>query len=73
MEDLLVHNFEIQSHTGPYSVEFIENITDNKLLQNLGTHYLIDKNVFMKMSQEEHLQLGMRQILLVDADEKTKG
>lgn len=72
MEDLLVHNFEIQSHTGPYSVEFVENITDDKLLQNLGTHYLIDKNVFMKMGQAEHLQLGMRQILLVDADEKTK-
>lgn len=45
MEDLLVRNFEIISHKGPYKVEFDNNLLQSNLIWELGTHYIIDQNV----------------------------
>lgn len=49
MEALLVRDFSIQSHKGEYTVEFVD--VDNSLLQTLGTHYIIDKNVLQHVGE----------------------
>jgi len=43
-EDLLVLDFTVNSHKGPYKVKFVE--ADVDALKKLGTHFLVDKNVF---------------------------
>jgi 3-dehydroquinate synthase len=51
MEDLLVHNFSIHSHKGPYGVTF-----DNKLtvefVRSLGTHFIVDMNAIPALGSD---------------------
>ena len=72
MEDLLVHNFEIKSHTGSYQVIFDNNLLDSNTIENLGTHYIIDRNVFKLFSNEMLLALSRKEVVLIDATEETK-
>ena len=37
-------DFTVNSHKGPYKVKFVE--ADVDALKKLGTHFLVDKNVF---------------------------
>lgn len=67
-----MHNFEIQSHKGAYSVEFDNNLFDSDRLETLGTHYIIDKNVFPSLAKKFSLSMRDKHLLLVDATEETK-
>jgi 3-dehydroquinate synthase len=44
MEDLLVLDFTVNSHKGPYNIKFVA--AEVNALKELGTHFLVDKNVF---------------------------
>jgi 3-dehydroquinate synthase len=66
MEDLLVRNFEIQSHSGSYQVVFDDQLIDSNSLYSLGTHYIIDRNVF------ELLGTVDKPYVLIDANEENK-
>jgi 3-dehydroquinate synthase len=72
MEALLVHNFEIQSHTGPYKVIFDNDLLNNHKIENLGTHYIIDRNVFKLFSDSMIMALNSKEVVLIDATEETK-
>ena len=67
MVDLLVDNFSIQSHAGAYSVEFNSKLTGSAELANLGTHYVIDANVFDMCGP-----INTKNIVIIDANETTK-
>lgn len=67
-----MHNFQIKSHSGTYSVEFNNSLIGSELLNNLGTHYIIDKNVFPHLGESFHRSISTKQILLIDATEETK-
>ena len=72
MEDLLVHNFEIQSHNGPYKVIFDNTLVGGDKLANLGTHYLIDKNVFATMDDKFILNMAGKNVVFINATEEAK-
>jgi 3-dehydroquinate synthase len=72
MEDLLVHNFEIQSHTGPYKVIFDNDLLSSDKIENLGSHYIIDRNVFKLFSDSILMALSRKEVVLIDATEETK-
>jgi 3-dehydroquinate synthase len=72
MEDLLVLNFEIQSHTGPYKVIFDNNLINDNKIENFGTHYLIDRNVFKLFDNDKLFALSHKEVVLIDATEDTK-
>ena len=72
MEDLLVLNFEIQSHTGPYKVIFDNNLINDNKIENLGTHYLIDRNVFKLFDNDKLFALSHKEVVLIDATEDAK-
>ena len=63
MEALLVRNFSIQSHKGKYTVEFVD--VDNELLQTLGTHYIVDRNVLEHVGE-------LPNCVVIDASEEQK-
>jgi 3-dehydroquinate synthase len=67
-----VHNFEIQSHTGPYSVVFDNNIINDNTIESLGTHYIIDRNVFKLFNDNKLMALSHKSLVLIDANEHTK-
>lgn len=67
-----MHNFEIESHTGKYSVEFNNSLVGSNQLENLGTHYIIDKNVFPHLGEKFFQSMSGKNILLIDATEETK-
>ena len=54
MGGLLVDNFKINSKSGFYSVFFTDNID----IGSLGSHYIVDKNVFI-INGEYFDSLGM--------------
>ena len=62
MEDLLVHDFKIRSHSGSYYVTF----TDDIVFTTLGTHYIIDEKVYATMG------LDLPNVVLITATEETK-
>jgi len=66
MEDLPVLDFKIQSHSKNYRVHFVDNIMDSDIIPKLGTHYIIDKNVFPL------LDMNLPNVVLIDATEDTK-
>ncbi len=72
MEDLLVHDFTIASKAGDYVVEFDNDLFDNNELTNLGTHYIIDKNVFALLGEKFYKNIQSKEIVLIDANETTK-
>ncbi len=72
MEDLLVHNFTIQSHSGPYTVEFDNQLIGSKKLLDLGTHYIIDKNVMINLGEDFFRDLVGKVCIIIEATENTK-
>jgi 3-dehydroquinate synthase len=59
-----VHDFIVKSHSRSYSVEFTDTID----VDNLGTHYIVDSNVYPLLNSK----LEGKKILLIDATEETK-
>jgi 3-dehydroquinate synthase len=72
MEDLLVLDFKIRSHSGSYSVTFDDSLKHSDKLTDLGTHFIIDKNVFNTMSESFILGIGKKKFILIDATEENK-
>lgn len=62
-------DFNIKSHTGIYSVKFQNNI-DVNTLENLGTHFIIDKNITSHI--RDFLDTTNKEVLIIDANEDTK-
>lgn len=61
-----MHDFKIRSHSGPYYVTFVDNILDTDIISTLGTHYIVDKNVYPL------LKINLPNVVLIDATEGTK-
>jgi len=72
MEDLLVHNFIIKSHSGSYEVDFDNTLVESGRICDLGTHYIIDKNVFPLLGETFYQKMGSKNVILIDATETTK-
>ena len=72
MEDLPVLDFEIQSHNGPYQVTFNNKLIGSDVINSLGTHYIIDKNVFPLLGESFYTAMIGKEIILIDATEDTK-
>ena len=64
-----MHNFSINSHSGPYHVVFDNKLIGNELLNEMGTHYIIDKNVLPLLGKSF---CKNRKVVLIDALEETK-
>jgi len=67
-----VLDFEIQSHSGPYQVRFNEHLIGSKDINELGTHYIIDRNVYTLLGPNFHEHLAGKEIILIDATEENK-
>ena len=67
-----MRNFRIQSHKGPYEVEFNNSLINSDELSNLGTHYIIDRNVFYYLGEKFYKSMANKHIVLIDATEETK-
>ena len=65
-------NFTIQSHKGPYLVEFNNNLINSNILNNLGTHYIIDKNVLSLLGKNFYSNLDNKICIVIEALEDTK-
>lgn len=67
-----MHNFEIQSHNGPYTVIFDNELINSNKIETLGTHYLIDRNVVGLLNETTIMELSRKNIVFIDATEDTK-
>lgn len=67
-----MRNFTIQSHTGPYKVIFDNDLISGNKIENLGTHYIIDRNVFSLFSDNTLMALSRKEVVVIDATEETK-
>lgn len=67
-----MRNFEIQSHSGAYSVFFDNDLISNGTLKTLGTHYVIDKNVFATLPAELTEFLKDKNVVIIEATEEAK-
>ena len=72
MEDLPVLDFEIQSHSGAYQVTFNNELIGSETINSLGTHYLIDRNVFPLLGESFYTAMAGKDVILIDATEDTK-
>lgn len=72
MEALLVRRLDINSHKGIYSVEFNDQFLQSNILENLGTHYIIDKTVFKILGPRYYKLIADKEIVLIDANENSK-
>jgi 3-dehydroquinate synthase len=72
MEDLLVHNFFIKSHSRTYSVEFNNDLIGSDELNTLGTHYIIDKNVLGVLGGKFYQNIMDKTVVVIEATEETK-
>jgi 3-dehydroquinate synthase len=73
MEDLPVHNnFEVKSHIGKYHVIFNSDLINNNTIENLGSHFIIDKNVFNLLPEELINNLEKKEVVIINAIEETK-
>lgn len=72
MEDSLVLNFSIKSYLKTYFVEFDNNLIGSDRLENLGTHYIIDKNIFDILDDKFRENIKNKQYVIIDATEETK-
>lgn len=64
-----MYNFSINSHAGIYDVEF-QNKINFETLNNLGTHYIIDKNVVSHLT--DFIKKTDKNLIFIDANEETK-
>lgn len=64
--------FEIQSYSGPYLVKVDNEIKTNGAIIDLGTHFIIDRNVFNIMPSDFILGMGSKNFIVIDATEETK-
>ena len=71
-EALLVLDFEIQSHSGPYQVTFNDRLIGSSDINTLGTHYIIDRNVYTLLGANFYEHLAGKEITLIDATEDVK-
>lgn len=67
-----MHNFTIQSHNGPYNVIFNNTLIEDSTIEKLGTHYIIDRNVFKLLSNDTLFALSQKEVVIIDATEETK-
>lgn len=67
-----MRNFIIQSHKGPYTVEFDNQLIGSNKLNNLGTHYIIDKNVLPLLGESFYQSLDGKICVVIEATEETK-
>ncbi len=65
-------DFKIRSHSGPYCVTIDDTLKYSDKLTELGTHFIIDKNVFNTMSESFILAIGKKKFILIDATEENK-
>ena len=52
MEDSPVLDFSIRAHSGDYKVSFDNKLIGSDYLTELGTHYIVDKNVIRYITSE---------------------
>lgn len=64
MGGLLVDNFKINSKSGFYGVFFTDNID----IDSLGSHYIVDKNVYQSVKEF----INTDNVVLIDATEEAK-
>lgn len=69
MEDSLVHNFSVKSHMGEYEVVFDDALISSSKLNDIGTHYIVDKNV-AKILGDDFCK--NKKVVIIDATEDTK-
>lgn len=67
-----MHNFTVKSYKLDYSVEFDNNLIHSDYINSLGTHFIIDKNVFSLLGNKFHTGVNLNKIVLIDANENTK-
>lgn len=67
-----MRNFEIQSHSGPYSVMFDDTLLENNEIINLGTHFIIDKNVLGHLNSSFYNGLHLKGHTVITATEDLK-
>ena len=65
-------NFEVESHSGPYHVIFDNTIKTSQKLLELGTHYIIDKNVLATLPSDIVFGLSKKHVVIIEATEETK-
>ena len=65
-------NFEVQSHSGQYRVIFDNTIKIDLNLTKLGTHYIIDRNVWDTLSEDMIAEFSGKNVVLIDATEENK-
>lgn len=61
-----MHKLDIKSHSGIYSVHFDNDLLSGDKISQLGTHFIIDKNVLSLLNIKD------KNIIVVDATEETK-
>ena len=66
------NNFEVKSHVGLYHIIFDSNLINNNTIENLGSHFIIDKNVFNLLPEELINNLEKKEVVIIDAIEETK-
>lgn len=71
MEDLLVRDYDISSQSKTYTVNFDDTLL-SKDIANMGTHFIIDKNVIQHLGAEFYTQAQSRAVYLLDATEENK-
>lgn len=72
MEGLPVLDFSIRSHSGDYNVSFDNELIGSEYLTELGTHYIVDRNVFAHLGEKFYHEISKKKLILIDATEETK-
>lgn len=67
-----MHNFTIKSHSKDYTVEFDNNLIGSDKLNQLGTHYIIDKNVLGILGEKFYQDIHNKVTIVIEATEETK-
>lgn len=72
MGDLVVYKFNISSHKGIYSVTFDNELLSTSIIDELGSHYIVDKRVYEIVTLTNKFFLKNKQVTLIDANEYSK-
>jgi 3-dehydroquinate synthase len=71
MEDLLVHNFIVNSRNKDYTVAFDDNFL-NADIAALGSHFIVDANVIQHLGLEFYQAAHQKSIYILHATEENK-